>query len=490
MKLTEIIRLLQPLQITRGHQREPDFTVKGISAYSKAVKPGFAFVAIKGGSCDGNMFIREAILRGAQVVIIGPQVRLSRNAQPRVSIRVKDTRAALARLAAAFNGNPSTRLKVVGITGTNGKTTVSYLIESILKHAGFDPAVIGTVNYRYHQQTFPSKNTTPGPMELQPLLKNMVSAGVDYAVMEVSSHALHQERTEGITFHSAVFTNVTQDHLDYHKTIENYFKAKCKLFSCLRAGAFAVTNNDCLYGRRIKDICKVDMISYGIRNRAQVMARDIRMSQVRTTFKVASPAGELCFNVRLIGCHNVYNILAAVSWGIKAGIDLPVIRRAIEGFRCVPGRLERIEQSKKFSVFVDYAHTDDALKNVIEALRHIAQQRIIVVFGCGGDRDVTKRAKMGRVVSSLADFAFITNDNPRSEDPDKIIADITQGMRSHNYCVIADRGEAIRKSLSYAQRGDIVLVAGKGHEDYQIIKDKVIHFDDREVVRACLRSMN
>ena len=405
-------------------------------------------------------------------------------------IEVKDTRKVLAKLVTEFYGDPSSRLKVIGITGTNGKTTISYLLEALLKESGLNPAVIGTVNYRFRDKVIPAKNTTPGPIELQSMLADMLSVGVDYTVMEVSSHALDQNRTEGIDFYSAIFTNLTQDHLDYHNTLEDYFSAKSKLFRNLSSNSFAIINNDDEYGRRLKELTRGQMITYAIVNPSDVMAKDLRFNITGSEFLIKAKEKEIPFKTPLIGRHNVYNILAVIAFALKENINLERIKEAIKNFSVIPGRLEKIDFSGSFSVFVDYAHTQDALSNVIKTLRELSKNRIIVVFGCGGQRDRTKRPKMGRVVSELADYAIITNDNPRLEQPEKIIDDIRKGIKNDNYCVIPERFEAIKKSLSLAKAGDIVLVAGKGHENYQILRDKVIHFDDRETVRQCLASMN
>ena len=465
--------------------------IKGISCNSKNVSDGFIFVAIKGNRQDGNKFIREAIDRGAKAVIVDDAGKFKARGKGEVPfIAVKDTRKALAKLAAEFYGNPSSKVKVVGITGTNGKTTITYLIEALLKRAGFSAGVIGTINYRFKNKIIVSKNTTPGPVELESMLADMLKQGVDYCLMEVSSHALHQERVGGIGFHSAIFTNLTQDHLDYHKTLGNYFRNKAKLFKNLSQDAFAVINNDDSYGKRLKKLTRGKVITYGIDNNARVMARDIEFDCKRTRFRLVCPEGKIILNSRLIGKHNVYNMLATVAWALGEGIKLSTIKSAIEEFDFVPGRLQRIASRSKFSVFIDYAHTEDALKNVINSLRYLSKGKIIVVFGCGGERDKTKRPKMGKTVTRLSDFAVITNDNPRSECPLDIIGDIKRGITKKNYCVIPDRLKAIKKSLSLAGPGDIVLVAGKGHENYQITKGRIAHFDDQEAVRKCLRSMN
>lgn len=488
MKLKQLIRGLGKYRF--GSPRFKDFEVRGISCNSKKVSQDFIFVAIEGGRYDGHRFIDEAIARGAKAVVTQLSAFSSQLSEKALIIRVKDTRKAAARLAAEFYGNPSGSLKAIGVTGTNGKTTVTYLIEAILKEAGFNPAVIGTINYRFLDKIIPSVNTTPGPLEIQELLCEMEKEGVPYAVMEVSSHALDQGRTEAIDFHSAVFTNLAQDHLDYHKTRERYFKAKLKLFKNPGPASFAVINNDDNYAGRIKRACPRDIITYAIDKEADVRAKAIRFSFSRAEFLLKAGKDEIEIKTRFIGRHNIYNILAAVSWAKREGMDLAVVSRAIKEFSSVPGRLERIDTQRGFSVFVDYAHTEDALKNVISTLRQLSPRNIIAVFGCGGLRDKTKRPKMGRVVSELADYAVITSDNPRSEDPEGIINDIESGIRKNNYRVIPDRFRAIRESLSLAGKGDIVLVAGKGHENYQILKDRTIPFDDCRAVKECLKSQN
>lgn len=487
MRLKQLIKSLYNCD----YSHLEDFEVRGITCNSKEVLENFIFVAIKGSKTDGHQFIEEAINKGAKAVIIQRQSAKVSKCQNSVNlIKVDDTRSALAKLAIEFYGNPSQNLKVVGITGTNGKTTVSYLIEAILIEAGFTPAVIGTVNYRFKDKVILSKNTTPPATQIQAMLSDMLKENINYAIMEVSSHALDQDRTAGINFHSAIFTNLTHDHLDYHHTLEDYFQAKAKLFKNLDTSSFAIINEDDEYGRRLKKLTRAKIITYGIKNQADIVARNIKSDIRHTEFSLTTIDGKINFKSRLIGYHNAYNILAAVSWAKTEGLDLSVIKSTLEKFYFVPGRLERIDFDGDFSIFVDYAHTEDALCNVIRSLRALTSNKIIVVFGCGGERDKTKRPKMGYIVSELADFALITNDNPRSEDPQDIIEDIKKGIKKENFCVMLDRKEAIKKSLSLAKSGDIVLIAGKGHENYQILKDRIIDFDDRKVVRECLKLMN
>lgn len=499
MRLNRLIKSLDTKYHFVNSSSSEDFEVEGISCNSKEVKDNFLFVAIKGTDRDGHDFIAEAIDKGARVIILQSREYRVESRERITFIRVEDTRKALAKLAAQFYGYPCRKIKVVGVTGTNGKTTVSYLIEAILKEAGLNPAVIGTVNHRFQNEIIPSRNTTPGALELESMLVRMLNAGVNYAVVEVSSHALDQERTAGINFHSAIFTNLTSDHLDYHFTTENYFQAKTKLFKDINSHAFTVINNDDMYGQHIINLTPAQTITYAIVKPAQVVAKDIKLNITHTEFclnskrKEADPAllqkGRVNFHVSLIGKHNVYNILAAIAWALKEGLDLETIKTALEKFYLIPGRLERI-YSGDFLVFVDYAHTEDALANAVRTLRQLSKNKLIVVFGCGGERDKTKRPKMGKIVSEIADHAIITSDNPRSEDPEAIIEEIKEGIEKDNYKVIPEREEAIRESLRLAKPGDVVLVAGKGHENYQILKDRRIHFDDREVVRQCLKLMN
>ena len=463
--------------------------VNGISCNSKVVKKGSLFVAVKGAKEDGSKFIDEAISKGAKIIVCSPG--LGKNIKADVSlVEVKDTRLAIARLSSEFYGNPSEQLKVVGVTGTNGKTTVTYILEAILQEVGFKTAVIGTVNYRFKDIFLPAKNTTPGPLELQSMMAEMAKEGIDYCAIEVSSHALEQERVLGINFHSAIFTNLTQDHLDYHKTIARYFSAKAKLFKRLSPHSFAVLNRDNKYFSSLKRLTKAKVITYGLDAKSQVRARNIKYGLSCMEFLLVSPVSGVKIKTHLIGKHNLYNLLAASSWAYQEGIDLKDIKAAIEKLSFVPGRLERIECKKGFHIFVDYAHTEDALRNILISLRNLAPKRIITLFGCGGERDKLKRPKMGRVVTDLSDFAVITSDNPRSEKPEDIISDIKRGIRKDNYSVILDRKVAIKKVISMAVKGDIVVIAGKGHENYQVLGNNVAHFDDREEVRLCLKSLN
>jgi UDP-N-acetylmuramoyl-L-alanyl-D-glutamate--2,6-diaminopimelate ligase len=491
MKLSELLKSLQVYH-SDTDLHSADFAVRGIACDSKLVSDGLVFVAVRGQAYDGHNFIQEAIGRKALAVVVDLQSnsqRIPKSANIPF-IYVSDTRRALASLAAQFYANPYDKMRVTGITGTNGKTTVSYLLEQVARRAGFRPGVIGTVNYRYSDKIISSLNTTPGSLQLQWLGGQMFSEGVTHAIMEVSSHALDQQRVSGIRFAAAVFTNLTQDHLDYHPTLEDYFQAKATLFTSLAEGAAAIINLDDDYGKRLCAYVPGRSITYGMSRAADVYARDIRFFTNGTQLTIYTPDSSMRITTSLIGRHNVLNILAAAAWARSEAIAPDVFKQAIESFAQVPGRLERIDSDRGFTVFVDYAHTEDALKNVISSLREVTAGKIIVVFGCGGDRDKTKRPKMGQVVSELADYAVVTSDNPRSENPADIIQDIIKGAINQNYCVVVERLEAIKKSFSLAANGDIILVAGKGHEDQQIIKDTVIPFSDKEAVKSCLALMS
>jgi len=466
-----------------------DLEIKGVTSNSKEIKKGFIFVAIKGNCQNGNHFIKEAINRGASIVVVEKEAPQIKNSAKVIFLVVNDCRKFFAQATHKFYGAPSNKIKVIGITGTNGKTTISYLIEAMAKKSGDDCGVIGTINYRFKGKIIIAKNTTPGAGQLQGLLRKMYLQKVKYCAMEVSSHALDQQRVAGINFSHAIFTNFTQDHLDYHKNLENYFLAKAKLFCALSATGRAIINNDDKYSNRIRRLTKAKVLTYGIKNKSNIMAKKINFGMHSTEFSLVAGHINVRMKTNLIGRYNIYNILAAVAWGISEKLPILDIKSAIEKFKNVPGRLQRINCSKGLSIFVDYAHTPDALFNVISALRPLVKGKIIVIFGCGGERDKLKRPLMGKVVTELADYAIITSDNPRSENPGQIIKDIQQGIQKSNYCSVPARGEAIRKGLSLINKADCLLIAGKGHEDYQILKNKVLKFSDRKVVRECLELM-
>lgn len=478
MRLARLLRRISSKGSGRffdRHSQNVDITA--LACDSRVITPGCLFVAIDGTKAKGSDFIDEAIRKGAAGVVTACGRAKAHEARVPV-IWFPDTRYALAVLADEFFGHPCGKLKVIGVTGTNGKTTVTYLIRSILEKAHFSCGIIGTINHSFKDKIIPAGNTTPGPLELQALLKQMCRAGCDYCIMEVSSHSLDQKRTAGIDFKAAIFTNLTHDHLDYHLNLENYFSAKRKLFEELNEHAFSIINADDPYAAGLKSLKRGKLITYGIDSAdADIRATNLRMNLAGSGFILNTKKRKTKIKTGLIGRHNVSNILAAAAFALSQKIDLSRIAGAVESFKGVRGRLERIE-AKERNVFVDYAHTPDAFFNVLGTLRNLARHNLILVFGCGGERDSLKRPLMGKLAQEYADKIIITSDNPRSEDPQKIADDIISGMKADNYKLILDRKEAIEYGLSVSKPGDTVLIAGKGHEHYQIFKDKRIEFDD------------
>jgi len=468
----------------------PDQDVLGITEDSRRVKKGYLFAAIKGSEGDGHRYIPDALDRNAAAVLAeeAPQKNLDAT-----WIHVKNSRRALSRAACNFYGNPSANMLTSGITGTNGKTTVSYLLQNILEAAGYGCGLIGTVEYRYDSHILEAARTTPDAPSLQRLMKQMRDSGARAIVMEVSSHALDQHRVDDVDFDLGIFTNLTQDHLDYHRNMESYSKTKERLFTELLPcgdddSRCSVINIDDLAGAKLIEKIAGCRFSYAIDSPADVTASDIRLSAGESSFIINYGDIRMPIRSKLLGRHNIYNCLAAAAGGFALGVDKKIITKAVEETKSIPGRLERIPSKRDLSVYVDYAHTDDALKNVISTLREIISGKIILVFGCGGDRDRDKRPKMGRVAARMADFSVITSDNPRGEDPLTIITQIEQGFDGDRNCyrVEEDRKKAIETAISMAEKGDAVLIAGKGHENYQIYQDKTIHLDDREVAGELL----
>lgn len=478
---------LKKLLCAIGHNANgyEDVFIKGVTDNSKMVKEGYLFIALKGEKQDGYNFIQEAIAKGVRVILSHKDFIAPRGL---VKILVENKRDIAGEIASEYFENPSRYLNVIGVTGTNGKTTTSYLIKNILEEAGFKTGLIGTISHMIGKRIIPANNTTPGAIELQGHLAEMRKNKIKFAIMEVSSHALEQSRVKNIEFSCAVFTNMTQDHLDYHKTLENYFKAKARLFGLLREDGKAIINVDDEYGRKLAQDLKGKILSYAIKTPSDITAKIHHMDTSGLDFKVRFPGGRLDIHTKLIGMHNVYNILAAVGAGILSGIEKEHIKRGIESLESVRGRLEEVSCGQAFKVFIDYAHTEDALKNILGILKSLTKGRLIVVFGCGGDRDRIKRPSMGRVASEFADYVIITNDNPRSEEPQLIADEITKGFPDSfkNFKVILDRGAAIREALFFAKSADTVVIAGKGHESYQMFKDKLIHFDDKREVEKVL----
>lgn len=488
MELRQLTKGLSVLKVDGALESE----VTGIAYDSRRVTPGMVFVAIPGQKTDGHEFIEKAIERGATAVVCEQNGFPTQRA---TKIKVADAREALARLAISYYGDPGGKLKVIGVTGTNGKTTVSFLVKAILEAAGIRTGLMGTVQYEIGDRVIPAQRTTPESLEVQQMMAQMVRAGCSACVMEVSSHALEQKRVWGIEFDAAVFTNLTQDHLDFHGTMEKYFAAKKKLFivegrpSKKRA---AVINIDDDFGARLSGQTNVEVeLTYGLQKAARLRAAKIQLSAEGSKFTMETPERSFTCRLPLIGRHNVYNALAAAGTGLALGVEATPIQAALNAITPVPGRLERVASGQPFGVFVDYAHTDDALKNVLSTLREITKGRVLVVFGCGGNRDAGKRPKMGRAAAELADYTIITSDNPRKEQPEKIAAQIEKGfkaVRPDRYRVELDRRRAIHEIVAEAKAEDCVLIAGKGHETYQEFEDTVTPFDDRVHAREALEA--
>lgn len=465
----------------------PDLPIREVTDDSRAVKKDALFVAVQGTHLDGHRFVAQAIERGAAAVVVEQEVPVP---DPVVKIQVPSTRAVLGPLVHAFLGRPSEQLHVVGVTGTNGKTTVAWLAQHLLQTAGIPTGLIGTVCHRVGTDDRPSRNTTPGASELSGMLRQMADSGMKACAMEVSSHALDQHRTDGIRFRCAVFTQFSPEHLDYHRTIEEYLRAKLRLFEALGYQARAVINRDDPVWEKIRRCCKGPVLTFALKEKADLTATEIRCSLEGTACTLQTPEGSFGIAWKPIGRHNLKNLLAALGAVMSCGVPLRKAMTGISTFAGVPGRLERVEGESSFPVLVDYAHTDGALAEVLKQLKAVTTRRIVTVFGCGGDRDRTKRPRMGQVAAELSDRVIITSDNPRSEDPAAIAQEVAAGIRKLSrpapWEIVLDRREAIRLALESADGKELVLIAGKGHETGQIVGDRVIPFDDRAVVKELL----
>ncbi|MGQ0809719.1 MAG: UDP-N-acetylmuramoyl-L-alanyl-D-glutamate--2,6-diaminopimelate ligase [Nitrospiraceae bacterium] len=470
-------------------------SINDVTDDSRQVKPGSVFVAVKGERVDGHDYVPAALSAGATAVVTEENLPSASCALA----RVRDSRRALGFLGSRVHHDPCLRLRVIGVTGTNGKTTTTYVCRSLLEAAGRRVGLIGTVAYQIGAEVISASHTTPGSVELQGLFAQMVRAGLDSVVMEVSSHALALDRTAGCEFDTAVFTNLTQDHLDFHQTMEEYFRTKLRLFTGLSVNGKkpgpkrAIVNLDDPYGEKIRAACSVPVWTYAIQASADIRATDVRLSLSGSSFTAATPAGSFEVDSRLVGEHNVANLLAAIGVALQEGLSPDHIRAGITRITNVPGRFERVEAGQNFTVVVDYAHTEDALVRVLTTAQALKKGRIITVFGCGGDRDRGKRPKMGRAAVEHSDVVVLTSDNPRTEDPMAILREVEVGVREAlrnkgavRYEMVSDRREAITAAIREATGGDIVLIAGKGHEDYQIIGTARAHFDDREVARSAI----
>ncbi|MBI4341487.1 MAG: UDP-N-acetylmuramoyl-L-alanyl-D-glutamate--2,6-diaminopimelate ligase [Candidatus Omnitrophica bacterium] len=457
--------------------------VAGIACHSKHVRSGDVFVAIDGTTSDGHAFIEEALSRGACAVVA--QRLPSAISRPAPCVVVRDSRQALVVMAQRFYGRPSRKLRLIGVTGTNGKTTTTYLIKAILDSAGARAGMLGTIVYQIGGRALPSTNTTPGPLELQRYFAQMVGEGLKWCAMEVSSHALAQGRIEGLEFEGAIFTNLGSDHLDYHKTRDAYAAAKRRLFDYLRPDGWAVINTDDEDGQVLAHTLPHGrVVSVGMEQPAKVSMRHVACTWEGTSFILESPWGVVPVTTPLLGRHNVWNIAQASAVLLALGVKPMAIHDGLAAVDTVPGRLERVPNDAGLQIVIDYAHTADALRLVLLSLRELSRGRVIVVFGCGGDRDQTKRPVMGKMASLLADYVILTSDNPRTEEPIDIIHQIKRGFHEgfKAFDVIPDREQAIVSALSVAHRDDTVLIAGKGHEAYQVFDHISVPFSDREVV--------
>jgi len=489
MTLGEILRTLTATHVDLP-RAAAGAEVRGVAYDSRRVSRGDVFVALKGRHADGSVYAREAIDRGALAIVSAQAAPADVNVP---WIVVPDARLALALLASAFFNKPSAELQVVGITGTNGKTTVAHLVASIFDAAGIRSGMLGTVGYRIGNEMRPATHTTPEAPDLHGLLREMVDRGCGACAIEVSSHALALRRVDGMTFAAGVFTNLTRDHLDFHGDMETYFQAKRRLFEMLPRDAPSLINLDDPRGAALAEVGSRP-VTYAVNRTADITPGPLSFSLEGLEFDVRTPRGTVHITSALVGRPNVYNILAAVATGTALGLSFDAIERGIRSLPGVPGRFQTVSSGKDgITVVVDYAHTDDALRNLLETARPLARGRLITVFGCGGDRDRTKRPLMGAVAGRLSDVVLITSDNPRSEDPVRIIEEIQRGITGDTRqpggqppIAIVDRREAIERAISMARAGDLVLIAGKGHETYQVIGDRVTGFDDVAEAREAL----
>ncbi len=478
MILKDIVKDLEILRI----EGSPDKDIDALYYDSRQVTPGSLFFCIKGLTSDGHDFARMAVDKGAVAVVAERDIPLPDHI---TKVLVPDTRKAMGYAASNFYNRPTEVLLLIGVTGTNGKTTTSYLTRSILEQAGIKTGLIGTIANIIGDQAIPSVRTTPEAPELHGMLRAMVNEGVRAAVMEVSSHSLELRKVDGCRFDVGVFTNLTRDHLDFHGTFENYRRAKARLF---RLSSAAAINTDDESGKVILEECKGKAYSYGVLKSAQIYADELDLGSEGTEFRLYLPGGSLKVRLGLTGMFNVYNALAAASACFAANIAPESIKTGLEAVRRIPGRFERLDTGTDFTVIIDYAHTPDGLENVLKTARGLTRGRLITLFGCGGDRDKSKREVMGEVAGRYSDLCIVTSDNPRSEEPMDIIRQILPGVVRTGcaYEVIENRRDAIEFAIRHGRKDDLIIIAGKGHETYQILKDKIIFFDEKDIIAALL----
>ncbi|MGZ9583020.1 UDP-N-acetylmuramoyl-L-alanyl-D-glutamate--2,6-diaminopimelate ligase [Paenibacillus marinisediminis] len=489
MELKELADLLT-VATTTG---DLDVEINEIRMNSKHVRQGDLFVCIAGipgFQEDRHQYAEEAVRAGAVALVVEQDVNLN---VP--TIKVSNARYAMAVFANHLNHYPSAELKLIGVTGTNGKTTTSHMLESILAEAGYKTGLMGNLGTQIGTELIETDINTQEPPALQATLRKMKEASVDYCVMEVTSQGLDAGRVLGCDYRTVVFTNLTQDHLDYHGSMENYRAAKGLLFSSMGNGfssdsnrrKFAVLNTDDPASEFFRKITGAQVITYGINNKADVMAKDIQLTANGTNFQLHSFAGEATICLKTVGTFNVYNALAAVAASLAEQIPLEAIQQGLANFKGVSGRMELVDEGQDFLAIVDFAHTPDGLENILSTVRGFAQKKVITVFGCGGDRDRTKRPIMGGIAAKYSDYVIVTSDNPRTENPEQILKDIEDGLTHTKYELIEDRKQAIFKAVSIADTNDVLVIAGKGHETYQILNNETIHFDDREELKAAIR---
>ncbi len=489
MKSSELIPSLEIIKFNGPLNLD----VSGITCDSRKVKHGDVFVAVKGLKTDGHLFAREAVKRGAVGVVVENWLDLPEETG---QIQVKDTRKVLSYLSDLIYVKPTVNLKLIGVTGTNGKTTTTYLLESIFAAQNRKTGLIGTVEYRIGKEILPVERTTPEACELHKIFSEMVKSGVEVAVMEVSSHAIDLHRVDHCRFDVAIFTNLSQEHLDYHETMEEYFKVKSRLFeNSFEKNTIHVVNLDDPYGQKIISSSVSRVITYGFNEKSDVKAIEVRLSEKGSEYIVSTSTGDLQIELQLGGTHNIYNSLAAIAAAKAMEVPDEIIKKGLKEVAKIPGRFEIIDGVPNYeaTVIVDYAHTPDSLEKAIKAAKEIAKGRVITVFGCGGDRDKFKRPKMGEVSAKLSDFTILTSDNPRSEEIEKIIDEIKTGferVKKDDYLSIFDRREAIVTALEMAKKGDFVIIAGKGHERVQMFRDKTLPFSDQEVAREAMRRIS
>ncbi|HHU82775.1 MAG TPA: UDP-N-acetylmuramoyl-L-alanyl-D-glutamate--2,6-diaminopimelate ligase [Firmicutes bacterium] len=491
MKLKVLLEQL-PVVEFRG---DAEVEITSVEYDSRQVSPGALFIALRGSRADGHDYLREAVARGAVAVLAEEPRGVEKTAN---LILVEDTRKLLPAIGRIFYDDPAARLQLLGVVGTNGKTTSTFFLRSILEAADRPTGLVGTIHHLFGGKAETSGNTTPGPLDLQRLFAGMHKAGIESVVMEVSSHALALGRVAGLTFAGGIFTNITPDHLDFHRSFDEYLQVKTGFFTHLPPEAPAVINIDDPHGRYILDRTSGRKFTYGLSPAALIRAEEIEMTMKGSAFSATTPWGKRRINLKLPGRFNIYNALGALGLALALGVDLETAGQGLEKLTGVPGRFQLIPGADDFSVVVDYAHTPDGLENLLRTARALTNNRLLVVFGCGGDRDRGKRPEMGRIAARLSDLAIITSDNPRSEDPVEIAREIEGGFRAEaralgrdsvQSCrVIIDRQEAIREAVFTARPGDMLVIAGKGHENRQIFHDRTAPFDDREVAAAALRA--